>query len=205
MIKKLASKLIILVNPGLRYHIKNKIPLQDNIYRHGSVGYFNLYKHARLAGVCISPEDKWFLDSDLGIFAEYEGMNVPLDFPLEEGAASSVVSEGVWGPLTQSTEEVSAAVFKGKDVDLNKPKRGGSKKFYVYVKDGDKVKKVSFGQPGVSIKNNDDDARKSFLARHRCHECKSGSTKCPKTSARYWSCNVHRYAKQLGLKSTKPW
>ena len=31
--------------------------------------------------------------------------------------------------------------------------RGGSKKFYVYVKDGDKGKKVSFGDTtGLSIK-----------------------------------------------------
>ena len=34
--------------------------------------------------------------------------------------------------------------------------RGGSKKFYVYVKDGDKVKKVSFGDTtGLSIKRDD--------------------------------------------------
>ena len=45
----------------------------------------------------------------------YEGSHVPLEMPMIE------------------------------EEELNKPKRGGSKKFYVYVKDGDKVKKVSFG------------------------------------------------------------
>ena len=44
----------------------------------------------------------------------------------------------------------------GKKVKLNDPIRGGSKKFYVYVKDGDKVKKVSFGDTtGLSIKRDD--------------------------------------------------
>ena len=39
------------------------------------------------------------------------------------------------------------AEFRGKEVSLNKPKRGGSKKFYVYVRDPKtkKIKKLSFG------------------------------------------------------------
>jgi hypothetical protein len=40
---------------------------------------------------------------------------------------------------------ITEAEYQGKKVKLNDPIRGGSKKFYVYVKDGDKVKKVSFG------------------------------------------------------------
>ena len=52
------------------------------------------------------------------------------------------------------------AEYQGKKVKLNDPIRGGSKKFYVYVKDGDKVKKVSFGDTtGLSIKR-DDPARR---------------------------------------------
>lgn len=45
---------------------------------------------------------------------------------------------------------ITEAEYQGKKVQLNKPKRGGAsgKKFYVYVKDGDKVKKVSFGDSG---------------------------------------------------------
>ena len=58
-----------------------------------------------------------------------------------------------------------------------------SKKFYVYVKDGDKVKKVSFGDTtGLSIKRDDPARRKSFRARHNC------DNPGPKTKARYWSC-----------------
>ena len=89
------------------------------------------------------------------------------------------------------------AEFKGKKVELNKPKRGGSKKFYVYVKDGDKVKKVSFGDTtGLKAKINDPVARRAFAKRHDC------PNKNDKTKASYWSCRLPRYAKLLGLKSS---
>ena len=79
--------------------------------------------------------------------------------------------------------EITEAEYQGKKVKLNDPIRGGAKKFYVYVKDGDKVKKVSFGDTtGLSIKRDDPASRKSFRARHNCDTAKD------KTSARYWSC-----------------
>ena len=81
------------------------------------------------------------------------------------------------------SEPLQEAEFQGKTVKLNDPIRGGSKKFYVYVKDGDKVKKVSFGDTtGLSIKRDDPARRKSFRARHNCDTAKD------KTTARYWSC-----------------
>ena len=65
--------------------------------------------------------------------------------------------------------EITEAEYQGKKVKLNDPIRGGAKKFYVYVKDGDKVKKVSFGDTtGLSIKRDDPARRKSFRARHNC-------------------------------------
>jgi|TARA_B100000287_G_scaffold274302_1_gene258317 hypothetical protein len=79
--------------------------------------------------------------------------------------------------------EITEAEYQGKKVNLNDPIRGGSKKFYVYVKDGDKVKKVSFGDTtGLSIKRDDPGRRASFRARHNC------DNPGPKTKARYWSC-----------------
>ena len=79
--------------------------------------------------------------------------------------------------------EITEAEYQGKTVKLNDPIRGGSKKFYVYVKDGDKVKKVSFGDTtGLSIKRYDPSRRKSFRARHSCDTAKD------KTTARYRSC-----------------
>tara|TARA_Y100000816_G_scaffold290949_1_gene280943 strand:+ start:10117 stop:11835 length:1719 start_codon:yes stop_codon:yes gene_type:complete len=76
------------------------------------------------------------------------------------------------------------AEYQGKKVKLNKVMRGGSKKFYVYVKDGDKVKKVSFGAKGMSIKTKDPERRSNFRARHNC------DSPGPKTKARYWSCRM---------------
>ena len=80
-------------------------------------------------------------------------------------------------------EPLQEAEYQGKKVKLNDPIRGGSKKFYVYVKDGDKVKKVSFGDTtGLSIERDDPARRKSFRARHNC------DNPGPKTKARFWSC-----------------
>ena len=81
-------------------------------------------------------------------------------------------------------EGLQEAEYQGKKVTLNDPIRGGSKKFYVYVKnEAGKVIKVSFGDTtGLSIKRDDPARRKSFRARHNCDTAKD------KTTARYWSC-----------------
>ena len=90
--------------------------------------------------------------------------------------------------------ELTEAEYQGRKVELGKPKRGGSKKFYVYVKDGDKVKKVSFGDTtGLKVKLKDKKARNAFSKRHDCPNKKD------RTKASYWSCNLPRYAPALGL------
>jgi hypothetical protein len=83
-----------------------------------------------------------------------------------------------------ATAPVQEAEYQGRKVELNKPKRGGSKKFYVYVKDPTtkNIRKVSFGDPNMKIKKSNPARRKSFRARHRC------DNPGPKTSARYWAC-----------------
>ena len=95
--------------------------------------------------------------------------------------------------LKASVNYIPEAEYKGKKVALNKPKRGGSKKFYVYVKSKKgNVKKVSFGDTNLSVKFKQKGARASFAARHKC------ATKKDKTKAGYWSCNIGRYWKSLG-------
>lgn len=74
------------------------------------------------------------------------------------------------------------AEYQGREVPLNKPMRGDVKKYKVYVKDGDKVKKVNFGDKKMSIKRSNPERRKSFRARHKCDTAKD------KTTPRYWSC-----------------
>ena len=91
------------------------------------------------------------------------------------------------------------AEFRGREVKLNKPKRGGPKKFYVYVRDPKtkRIKKVTFGAAGggqsLKVKLRDKKARNAFSKRHRCPEKKD------RTKASYWSCNLPRYASMLGL------
>ena len=95
--------------------------------------------------------------------------------------------------LKASVGYMNELEYQGKKVALNKPKRGGSKKFYVYVKSKKgNVKKVSFGDTGLSVKFKKKGARASFAARHKC------ATKKDKTKAGYWSCNIGRYWKSLG-------
>jgi len=82
---------------------------------------------------------------------------------------------------------VEKADYQGRSVELDKPFRmpaGSTKKFGVYVKDGDKVKKVTFGDPNMEIRRDDPDARANFRSRHSC------DTATDKTSARYWSCRM---------------
>ena len=93
-------------------------------------------------------------------------------------------------------ENITEAKYKGTPVTLNKPMRGDSKKFKVYVNTGKKnadgsikVKKVNFGHGGTSakrptmrIRKSNPKRRKAFRARHRC------DNPGPKTMARYWSC-----------------
>lgn len=83
-------------------------------------------------------------------------------------------------------EPVAKAEYQGEKVPLNKPRRlsSGNKKFEVFVQDGDKVKRVTFGDPNMEIRRDDDEARASFRARHQCDTAKD------KTSARYWSCRM---------------
>ena len=147
--------------------------IESNVYRVGSEKYFEFFQEKRDAyniGV-YNPVgfDKELMEGDLGKYDMYQGEHVPLDCPM---------------------------MVEEKDVELNKPKVGGPKKYYVYVKDPStgNVKKVTFGDTtGLKVKLNDKEARKSFAARHDCENQKD------KTKAGYWSCNLPRYAKQLGL------
>jgi hypothetical protein len=174
----------LLLSEGLLYHLDNDVPLNENIYRPQSSKYLELFEESRKlyedGKLNLNEDDKWYFDNtDLGKWGVYKGVKVPLDYPL----------------TLEFLLEVKAK--KKKQPELNKPKRGGPKKFYVYVrKPGGGVKKVTFGDTtGLSAKINNPEARRSFAARHKCSQAKD------KTTPRYWSCRLPRYAKLLGLKS----
>ena len=173
----------ILLSEGLRYHVQEGKMLIHNIYRPLSSNYFALFREARelynIGALSVVEDDVELLESNIGEYGIYNGIKVPLDYPIS------------------LDELINEAEFKGKKVEIGKPKRGGSKKFFVYVKDGDKVKKVSFGDTtGLSAKLNNPKARQAFAARHDCKNKKD------RTKASYWSCRLPRYAKILGFKTT---
>jgi hypothetical protein len=174
------------ISENLRYHVDNKIPVTENIFRAGSKAHISLILETRvlheLKVITLSGKDKWlFENTDLGKYDDFDGEIVPLDFPL----------------IMES--ELNEEDKKKKNPPLNKPKRGGSKKFYVYVKDPKtkRIKKISFGDTtGLSAKINNSKARQAFSKRHNCPNKKD------KTKAGYWACRLPRYSKLLGLKSS---
>jgi hypothetical protein len=180
------------ISENLRYHLENDITLHENIFRIYSEKYFDLINEVRELYnedlIRLNDEDAWIIESDLGKKVLLEnGEEVWLDAPIYE--------EDLW-------EIISEAKHHGKNVKLNSPFRtpGGPKKFAVYVKTPKgTIKKVTFGDPNLRVRNANKGAAKSFRARHKCDQKKD------RTKAGYWSCNVSRYRKKLGLKSSRSW
>ena len=222
------------VSRELWYHIENNISLEECVFRYGSPKYFTLINEARLLAceenINFDNQTRALLETDLGKFATYKGEEVALDFPmineaivdydfskeelirvikqLKRGASTEIgmikaFEKALGRELTD--DEIRGSKLdenkkKKKDPPIGKPKRGGSKAYYVYVRDPKtkRIKKVSFGSGGLRAKINNPKARNAFAKRHRC------TTANDRTTARYWSCRLPRYAKQLGIAANNP-
>lgn len=178
------------LSEGLQYHLHEKIPLMESVYRIESEAWIALVNEARDLWeyniIDLDDDDLFLIHTDAGQTGIYEGENVLLDVPFYSG----------------EDEEIDEAEYRGRKVDLNKPFRtpGGPRKFSVYTKnDKGKVVKVNFGQPGMRVRNDDPAASRSFRKRMRCDD------PGPKWKPRWWACNVARYRKLLGIKSSRPW
>jgi hypothetical protein len=168
------------ISEHLQFHLDNNICIAESIFRPGSESHIAMLNEAR--GLYL--EGNLYVDritsllfeaTDLGLTGIYEGQIVPLDMPLE------ILEE---------------AEYRGKNVKLGHPMRGGSKKFYVYVKNKKgNVIKVQFGIQGMKSRVSDPEARRSFAARHKCKEKKD------RTKAGYWACRINRYAHIWGGKT----
>jgi len=168
-----------LLSEGLKFHLKNNIRLNENIFRPGSTKYFELFAEVRKLsknGLYKLDENEkyWINETDIGEFALYEGKKVPLDFPM---------------PLDEKKKKAK----KKKNPPLNKPtlNSGGGKKYKVFVRDPKtgNIKKVTFGDKKGGLKGNwnNAEARANFANRHNCAEKKD------KTKAGYWACRAHKY------------
>jgi hypothetical protein len=174
----------VTVSPALKYHINSDFGVDRNIFRPGSESFFTLFREARnlskLGLYKLNENEKELIEeTDIGEWGVFEGERVPLDFP-----------------MLYEEDDLDEAEYKGKKVELNKPKRG-SPKAYVYVNSGKKdkkgrikVKKVSFGS-SLPDAMGDSPAhkkrRKSFGDRHNC------SDKDDKTKPGYWSCRATKF------------
>jgi len=201
--------------PTLQYHLNNNLTLSECVYRYSSDSFIQLFAEARQAfrdgKIVLSEQDILLLElTDIGEYGMYEGQKVPLDLPMIDEAEYDSLEDEIannefgmdydqLGPnekewVDDEVANLNEGEYRGKDVPLNKPKRGGSKKFYVYTKNKKgNVVKVSFGgTTGLNVKIDEPGARSSFAARHQC------ATKKDKTKPGYWACNIGRYWKSLG-------
>ena len=231
----------IKVSENLQYHLDNKIPLGESIFRISSNAHVKLFAETRKLWesdkIQLSEADKYFMSTDAGRQGMYKGKLVPLDLPylMEERMAiddaemlvSAIMSnyrfdidtaDNIVDNLSNRDFEIAIQMFdrgnekealkyvlakttldetkkKKKNPPLNKPKRGGPKAYYVYVRDPrtKKIKKVTFGSGGLKAKIGNKEASQAFAKRHDCKNKKD------RTKASYWSCNLPRYHKQLGL------
>ena len=163
------------------YHVRNKIPFSENVYRVGSDKYFKVIKEARKAYKLgeikpLNEDDKdLFENSHLGEWAMFEGERVPLDFP-----------------MYIETLDEKKKKKKKKDPPIGKPTKntGSGKKYKVFVRSPKtgRIKKITYGDSKGGLKGNwnNAEARKSFASRHKCAQKKD------RTKAGYWACRAHK-------------
>lgn len=176
-----------IISESLRYHQRHGVGVEKNVFRPGSQAFFGLFREARQLFregryKIHTEEEKEIIESDLGEFGLYEGMEVPLDFPM-------VMEQDEMEFLDEKKKKKKKA--KKKDPPLNKPMKntGGGKKWKVYVRSkSGGVKKVTYGDKKGGLKGNwnNAEARKSFAARHNCADKKD------KTTSGYWACRAHK-------------
>ena len=205
------------VPPQLKMHIqkKKKSKLDEEIERlekilfeeltdsvvQTSVNTYPLeeYGEDRYPDMAEEDDDDDFEDEDFQYdFEDDEGDEEFGDESFESEEMSDMDSDGYESGdfMEEGVEYLSEAEVKKKKPRLGKVTRnpsGSKKKFHVYVKCGGKVKKISFGDPGLSIKRDSAARRKNFRARHKCDK-PAGKDRC---TARYWSCYQWRAGKKV--------
>jgi hypothetical protein len=176
--KILVLKENVEVSDSLKYHIDNGLSLTNNVFRVYSESYFDLVNEVRElyneGKIELNEEDRLMVESDLGRKVKVGKEYIYLDAPYIYETEEDILSES----------------------KVNRTS-GGTKKFAVYVKSKTGgIKKITFGDSNLKGINENKKEIKSFRVLHKC------SQKKDRTTAGYWSCNVGRYAKQLGISSS---
>lgn len=162
-----------ILSEGMQYHLDHGVGVDKNIYRPGSEKFFELFQEARrlikVGRYSPNAAERELLETDIGEWGIYEGERVPLDWPM-----------------------LYEAEYKGRKVELNKPKKGEGGRAYVYVRNPKtgKIMKVNFGSSmpdAMGDSEKDRKRRKSFGDRHNCADKKD------KTKPGYWSCRATKF------------
>lgn len=170
-----------MTSEGLRAHVLEGLGLPDSFFRLGSDAYLDMVKEIK---------------------AYWSKGNIILRGPSE------------W--MIKNLDIGEPAVYQNKRVFLDIPFRGGKKKFIVYRNSERKdssgniiAKKIEWGDPKLSVKNDQYDRAKSFWARHGCDgEFKSGkeNKKLDPMTPGFWACyGPTLFASQLDLQTDMPW
>ena len=76
-----------MISEHLQYHVDHGVGVDMNVFRPGSEAFFALFAEARelsKQGLYeVSADEAYYInETDLGEYGVYEGMKVPLDYPM---------------------------------------------------------------------------------------------------------------------------
>lgn len=79
----------IVMSENMKYHVENKLPISENVFRYGSEVFLDIWAEARYLysrnAIHLNEEDKkTILETNLGEYGIYKGQKVPLDISISE-------------------------------------------------------------------------------------------------------------------------
>jgi hypothetical protein len=104
------------LSENLKYHLKNRITIQESVFRIGSDSWCDLINEVRELHedglIMLNEAEQEIIDSDAGEYGLYEGEDVPLDAPfLLEVKNDGTKLYGVF--VLDENEQTKKIVFKG--------------------------------------------------------------------------------------------
>jgi len=175
------------ISEHIKYHIENRLSISESIFRIGSDAYLDMINEMRElwsnGKIRVSEDDQFILEK---LYTGKKGV-------YKDSKTGKVEKVNLDDPqLSPNNMDTLYYVYRpspsGEKID-GLPKA-------IILGFGEKT---GSGQPDVRDKHQDPAKRSQFLARHNCKE------KDDPYKSGWWSCNIHKWYKQLGLKTADPW
>jgi hypothetical protein len=225
--KLLTENKKVRISEGLNWHITNKTPLYENVYRFGSKNYFRLFNEARtlynkgLLEVS-SSIDRWLMKTDIGRTGIYEGKVVMLDIPIQinednlelqhiklfNKAMKAFPNSPKQKELISQLNIIRKKLGKSPIKELTEAEYQGKDVELNKPKRSSGSKKYQVyvkNDKGNVVKVNFGDVKGGLTAKINDPEARKAfadrhdcKNKKDKTSPGWWSCNLPRYWKALG-------